>query len=375
MYKTRLFVTALILRCFSSQAQDAKLFPFRLEGTINADTGTVKLIPVANREYYTAATTNFYGQVKNRKFVIEGLLNYPLCYNLSYSNGFQSGRFIVEKGVQSIIVDLDLGDKVPQLDNSVMKVDYDKFNDFHKNLAHRRDSLDRYWDSLMVKFNKDVPKDQRAAYEKALNLGYQDSDRTLLAYVSAHPDSYYAFWRLVFLMNFGYEDIFDAIFNEFSDAVKNGYAAKVLSKNLKVGAKLGIGKLFPRIPLVNINNEKVETKISLKNKYTLVDFWYINCGPCRAQTPDLKAMYKLYHSKGFEIIGISTDKLKYKNDWLDVIQKDGLIWPQYWDIDGKETTSLSIEAFPTNFLLDSEGKIIRKNMRTAELRQFLTENM
>lgn len=375
MYKIFLFVTALTLHYFSSKAQKTKSFPFKIEGTINADSGTVKLTPVANHEYYSNAATTFNGQVKNKKFMIEGHLDYPSGYSLSYSNGFRTGRFILEKGSQSIKVNLDSNDQMPQVDNSIMKKDYEEFKAFHAEFDHKRDSLYKLWDSLMVKFNKNIPKEMKAREEKALNESYKENDRLLLAYVSSHPDSYFAFWKLVFLMNFGYENIFDSIFHNFSQSIKTTHAAKILSKNLITSGKLGIGKAFPLIPMINIKNEKFETAALLRNRYTLIDFWYHNCGPCRAQTPDLKAMYKLYHSKGFEIIGVSTDKVKYKKDWLEVIKKDGLIWPQFWDIDGKEATNLSIEAFPTNFLLDSKGKIIRKNMRTSELQQFLSEQM
>jgi len=51
------------------------------------------------------------------------------------------------------------------------------------------------------------------------------------------------------------------------------------------------------------------------------------------------------------------------------------MWPQYWDKDGLESKKLSITRFPTNFLLDNLGNIIKKDLSMPELAQFLKENI
>ena len=58
-----------------------------------------------------------------------------------------------------------------------------------------------------------------------------------------------------------------------------------------------------------------------------------------------------------EIIGISTDKKKYELNWKEAIAKYNLSWLQYWDIDGKNASNYSINAFPANFLLNTQGEI------------------
>ena len=138
---------------------------------------------------------------------------------------------------------------------------------------------------------------------------------------------------------------------------------------------LQIGKEFPPIISIDIRDNKLDVATFLKSEYTLVDFWYSNCGPCIAQFPDLKQLYEKYKNKGFEIVGISTDKLKYKTEWQVAVKKYQLDWPQYWDTNGQEATRLSIRAFPTNFLLDGQGRIIKKNMSPVELKQFLLDNI
>ena len=126
---------------------------------------------------------------------------------------------------------------------------------------------------------------------------------------------------------------------------------------------------------VNRNNEKFSSAIFLKTKLTLVDFWYSGCGPCRAQFNRLKELYSQFSNKGFEIVGISVDRDTDKKKWEDIIIKDKLIWQQYWDVNGAETKKLSIDAFPTNFLIDSTGKIIAKNIALEALNELLSKSL
>ena len=50
-----------------------------------------------------------------------------------------------------------------------------------------------------------------------------------------------------------------------------------------------------------------------------------------------------------------------------------LNWDQYLDLNGVQACKESINYFPTNFLLDQEGKIIRKNIALEELERILEQ--
>lgn len=89
----------------------------------------------------------------------------------------------------------------------------------------------------------------------------------------------------------------------------------------------------------------------------------------------MRDLYKQYGSRGFEIVGISIDQIKDKKEWENVIVKEKLVWKQYWDKNGVESKKFSIEAFPTNFLIDSMGKIIKKNISMEELGELLSSQI
>ena len=82
-----------------------------------------------------------------------------------------------------------------------------------------------------------------------------------------------------------------------------------------------------------------------------------------------------YKDAGFDIIGVTVDKSEGKKDWIDAIAKHGMKWKQYWDVDGKEAKKYSIDSYPTSFLLDSNGKIIKKNILLEELDVWLEKNL
>lgn len=104
-------------------------------------------------------------------------------------------------------------------------------------------------------------------------------------------------------------------------------------------------------------------------KVTIVDFWASWCAPCRAENPNMVALYKEFHSKGLNIVGVSLDKDAAK--WKEAIAKDKLIWTQvsnlkFWN--EPIAIQYQVESIPAPFVLDASGKIIAKGLLGKELR-------
>jgi len=358
-----------------SIAQQAKLFPFKINGHINADTGKIKLEIVSDTGFYPKGLRQMETRVINGSFSFEGLLPYPVGVQLNYGPfRYNSAVFVIERGEQSINCNIDSSNKVPVVDNRVMsenanyKAAFGNYNRKHVLLTQR-------WNKLITDYNRNIPANIKLELEKELKQEYAMHDSVLLNYVSAHPNSWLAFWNFVNLSNFGYENIFDTIFANFSDSIKNTYSGIALANRLKITGTLAVGKKFKYISSVNKNDKTLDTNFFTGNKYTLVDFWYSHCGPCRAQFPDLRNVYAQYKNKGLEIVAISTDKASDERDWKKAIQTDKLIWPQYWDRNGKEASKVYIAVFPTNFLLDNKGMIVKKDISPVELADFLNNNL
>ncbi len=112
-----------------------------------------------------------------------------------------------------------------------------------------------------------------------------------------------------------------------------------------------------------------------KNKVILLDFWASWCTPCINEIPNLKAAYKKFKSKGFEIVSVSVDD--GTDEWIEAVKANGMNWVQLWngadDIQNSAVAKYSITAIPSTFLIDSEGTIIGRNLRDNELEEALED--
>ena len=115
--------------------------------------------------------------------------------------------------------------------------------------------------------------------------------------------------------------------------------------------------------------EGTELSLSdLRGKVVLIDFWASWCGPCRRENPHVVKLYEKYKDQGFEILGVSLDSDKKR--WIKAIDKDGLEWKHVSDLKGwknKAAQTYSVRSIPHTVLLDAEGNIIARNLRSNTL--------
>jgi peroxiredoxin len=86
------------------------------------------------------------------------------------------------------------------------------------------------------------------------------------------------------------------------------------------------------------------------------------------------AIYKEFHSKGLNIVGISLDN--NAQAWKGAIAKDHLDWTQVSHLKHWEepiAKQYNVEAIPATFILDASGKVIAKDLRGPDLRNKIAE--
>jgi peroxiredoxin len=111
-----------------------------------------------------------------------------------------------------------------------------------------------------------------------------------------------------------------------------------------------------------------------KGNYVLIDFWASWCSPCMRELPNVLECYKTYHSKGFDIVGVSLDE--DITAWKGAIEKNKIPWHHMSDLAGWKSSAVSVFAFssiPHTVLLDPNGLIIAKDLRGEELKAKLSE--
>jgi thiol-disulfide isomerase/thioredoxin len=114
----------------------------------------------------------------------------------------------------------------------------------------------------------------------------------------------------------------------------------------------------PEIKFKAVDGNEVDLS-KMKGKVVLIDFWATWCGPCMMELPNVLNVYKKYHDKGFEIIGISFDK--DIESLRRVTKERGMTWPQYFDgrvWDNRFGVYYGINAIPAMWLVDKDGKVV-----------------
>jgi peroxiredoxin len=163
-------------------------------------------------------------------------------------------------------------------------------------------------------------------------------------------------------------------FNKLNDSLQttiNGQQIKYYIDNITVSPKLNTQDKPYEFSLPDSLGNYISL-ISLKGKVILLDFWFSSCGACRMEHKNYLSIYQKYNDKGFEILSVSRDK--DKNNWLKAMKTDQMIWKCVWDENSKVTTNMYlVTMFPTNYLINSKGIIIAKNIRGEALEAKLNE--
>lgn len=107
-----------------------------------------------------------------------------------------------------------------------------------------------------------------------------------------------------------------------------------------------------------------------KGKVLLVDFWATWCGPCVGELPNVVEAYQKYHSKGFEVLGISLDQANSKPKLEAFIKEHKMPWPQvydgkYWQADN--AVAYGVQSIPFTLLIGKDGKIAAVGARGPAL--------
>ena len=108
-----------------------------------------------------------------------------------------------------------------------------------------------------------------------------------------------------------------------------------------------------------INSEPVKLK-DLRGRVVLIEFWTFGCINCRNTLPFVESWHDRYREKGLTVIGVHSpefDEEKNVESLRGQVASLGIRYAVVTDNDYQTWKIYNVEAWPTIFLLDKQGRI------------------
>lgn len=196
-------------------------------------------------------------------------------------------------------------------------------------------------------------------FEK-LQPSNKEIENVVISFISHYPNSYVSASMLFNPINDLSLDSSKLLYNKLTAKIKNSRDGKLLSEIILKKEQSEIGVNATNFNAVSIDAKKFSLH-DLQGKFVLIDFWASWCIPCRETMPQLRKLYKQYHTKGFEIISISVDR--NKTDWEEAVAEEKI--SNWYNVLVNEQINKNYEnvhlPIPSNILINKSGKIIWKS--------------
>ena len=101
-----------------------------------------------------------------------------------------------------------------------------------------------------------------------------------------------------------------------------------------------------------------ETLTQYRGKAALLNFWASWCAPCRAEMPDLEAVYQKYRDKGLVILAVNL--AESDATIISYVSKLELTFPVFSDRERKTGNKYGIRILPTTLFINRDGQIVTR---------------
>lgn len=241
----------------------------------------------------------------------------------------------------------------------------------------------RSWDSKFMQPNRIEPSEVVKEMENQLDEFYvRVYDQPFHAKLDSSTDPI----ERLLLVERGYAleldeaiQVYQQLASELPDHVVEGRVKPRLTNLQRRQARrqaneaLKLGTIFPSIEMKLIDQTTAPLNSILeKNQVVVLDMWDNYCFSCLNGFEQYRSFYPDFVDRGFEVVSLSIEE--NRNDWIERSKELNFPWTNAHapnGADGKVSKLLGIQFPRSNFVLDSDGCILKRNLTPDELLDFL----
>ncbi|MDC6364760.1 MULTISPECIES: TlpA disulfide reductase family protein [Flavobacteriaceae] len=345
---------------------------FTINGTITGDLDNGTSIYLKTTDSLNQLVDIDTTALENGTFIFEGTQGEPKLHYVFVEASRGNVPFVLENGGIEMKFQKD-SMNYAKLKGTVQNDLFMNFLEESRKLSERAASMQK--DMRMASVNRDTAT---AAALREEFVEFQDEAKNFnVDFAKQNPNSLISILIMSNLMSSKAISIDEAkeMYEALTPEMKLTEPAKTLKKRLDEVKSTDIGATAPEFSAPTPNGDLLAlSDVKNTSKLTLVDFWAAWCRPCRAENPNIVAVYNKYRDKGFNIIGVSLDTRA--EDWKGAIENDGLAWNHISNLKRFQdpiARLYNINAIPAAFLLDENGVIVAKDLRGPALEQKVAE--
>lgn len=150
--------------------------------------------------------------------------------------------------------------------------------------------------------------------------------------------------------------------SEYSLAGNQTYvylAPKVLNDELMNSANLALGDLMMDFSVVDCDGTEYQlSEVLMEKKAVLLNFWYLNCEPCKMEFPYVQEAYK---ACGDDVEFLAMNPVDGTDETVASFKAENRLTFSLSACDSRWQKVMNLSAFPTTLIIDRYGYIVARH--------------
>lgn len=121
--------------------------------------------------------------------------------------------------------------------------------------------------------------------------------------------------------------------------------------------------------LKDLNGKEVSLS-QFKGKRVFLNFWATWCPPCKAEMPEIEAIFK--ETKDSDLVILAVNIGEDKSTVKSFMDKNKYNFSVLLDTDNSIATKYNIQSIPTSFFIDKDGVVVSRHIGTMNKTQMET---